>query len=50
MDDIVDFAANKLKDLGQPQGPIFKQALRLVRYELDIDGSTNNDEHQRWLV
>jgi len=50
MDDIVDFAANKLKDPGQPQGPIFKQALRLVWYELDIDGSTNHDELQRWLV
>jgi len=50
IDDIVDLAANKLEDLGQPQGPIFEQALRLVWYELEIDGSTNQDELQRWLV
>ena len=50
IDDIVDFAANKLEDPGQPQGPIFEQALRLVWYELEIDGSTNQDELQRWLV
>ena len=50
MDDIVDFAANKLKDPGQPYGPIFKQALRLIWYELEIDGSSNQDQHQRWLV
>jgi len=50
MDDIVDLAANKLEDPGQPQGPIFEQALRLVWYELEIDGSTNQDELQRWLV
>ena len=30
IDDIVDLAANKLEDKGQPQGPIFEQALRLV--------------------
>jgi len=39
-----------LEDPGQPQGPIFEQALRLVWYELEIDGSTNHDELQRWLV
>ena len=50
IDDIVDIAANKLEDLGQPQGPIFEQTLRLVWYELEIDGSTNQDELQRWLV
>jgi len=50
IDDIVDLAANKLEDPGQPQGPIFEQALRLVWYELEIDGSTNQDELQRWLV
>ena len=33
-----------------PQGPIFEQALRLVCYELEIDGNTNQDELQRWLV
>ena len=49
-DDIVDFAANKLEDLGQPQGPIFEQAPRLVEYELEIDGSTNQDEVQCSLV
>jgi len=38
-----------LEDPGQPQGPIFEQALRLVWYELEIDGSTNQDEPQRWL-
>jgi len=47
---MVDFAANKLEDPGQPQGPIFEQALRLVWYVLEIDGSTNQDELQRWLV
>ena len=46
----MDFAANKLEDPGQPQGPILKQALRLVWYELEIDGSTNQDELQRLLV
>jgi len=50
IDDIVDLAANKLEDPGQPQGPIFEQALRLVSYELEIDGGTNQDELQRWLV
>ena len=50
IDDIVDFAANKLEDPGQPQGPILGQALRRVWYELEIDGSTNHDELQRWLV
>jgi len=50
LDDIVDVAASKLKDRGQPQGPIFEQALRLVWYELQIDGITNQDELQRWLV
>lgn len=50
IDDIVDFVANKLEDPGQPQGPIYEQALRLVWYELEIDGSTNQDELQRWLV
>jgi len=39
-----------MEDPGQPQGPIFEQALRLVWYELEIDGSTNQDELQRWLV
>ena len=49
IDDIVDFVANNLEDPGQPQGPIYEQALRLVWYELEIDGSTNQDELQRWL-
>jgi len=39
-----------LEDPGQPQGSIFEQALRLVWYELEIDGSNNQDEVQRWLV
>jgi len=39
-----------LEDPGLPQGRIFEQALRLVWYELEIDGSTNLDELQRWLV
>jgi len=39
-----------LEDPGQPQGPIFEQALRLVWYELEINGNTNQDELQRWLV
>ena len=39
-----------MEDLGQPQGAIVEQALRLVWYELEIDGSTNQYEHQRWLV
>jgi len=47
IDDIVDFAANKLDNPGQPQGPILEQALRLVWYKLEIDGSTNQDEFQR---
>lgn len=50
IDDIVDFVANKLEDPGQPQGQIYEQALRLVWYELEIDGSTNQDELQRWLI
>jgi len=50
IDDIVDFVANKLEDPGQPQSPIYEQALRLVWSELEIDGSTNQDELQRWLV
>jgi len=50
IDNIVDFVSNKLEDLGQPQGPIYEQALCLVWYELEIDGSTNQDELQRWLV
>ena len=50
INDIVDLAANKLEDPGQPQGPIFEQALRLIWYELEIDGSTNQDELHRWLV
>ena len=50
IDDIVDLDANKLEDPGQPYGPIFEQALRLVWYELEIGGSTNQDELQRWLV
>ena len=41
--------AQKL-DRGQPQGPIFEQALRLLWYELEIDGSTIQDELLRWLV
>jgi len=48
--DIVDFVANKLEDPGQPQGPIYEQALRQVWYELEIDGRTNQDELQRRLV
>ena len=44
MDDIVDLAANKLEDPWQPQVPICEQPLRLVWYELEIDGSTNQDE------
>jgi len=47
---MVELAANKLEDPGQPHGPIYKQPLRLVWYELEIDGSTNHDELQRWLV
>jgi len=50
IDDIVDFVANKLEDPGQTHGPIYEQALHLVWYELEIDGSTNQDELQRWLV
>jgi len=50
MDGIVVLAANKLEDPGQPQGPIYKQPLRLVWYELEIDSSNNQDELQRWLV
>jgi len=50
IDDIVNFVANKLENPGQPQGPILEQALRLVWYELEIDGSTNQDELQCWLV
>ena len=34
----------------QPQGQIYEQLLRLVWYEHEIDGSTNQDELQRWLV
>jgi len=50
IDDIVDFVANKLEDPREPQGPIYEQALRQVLYELEITGSTNKDELQRWLV
>ena len=50
IDDIVELAANKLEDPGQPQGPIYTQPLRLVWYELKIDGSTNHDELQPWRV
>ena len=50
IDDIVDLGANKLEDPGHPQGPIFEQALRLVWYQLEIDGNTNQDKHQCWLV
>jgi len=50
IDNTVDFAANKLEDPRQPQGLILEQALRLVWYELEIDGSSNQDELQRWLV
>jgi len=50
IDDIVDFVANKLENPGKPQGPICEQALRFVWNELEIDGSTNQDELQRWLV
>jgi len=50
IDDIVDLVANKLEDPGQPQGLIYEQALRLVWYELEIDGSTNQHELQRWLI
>ena len=39
-----------MEDPGQPQGPIFEQALRLEWYELEIHGRTNQDELQRWLV
>ena len=41
IDDIVVFVANKLENLGQPQGPIYEQALRPVWYELEVNGSTN---------
>ena len=34
----------------KPQGPIFEQALHVVWYELEIDGSTNEEELQCWLV
>ena len=47
---MVEFAPNKFEEPTQPQGPIFEQALRLVWYELEIDGSTNKEELQRWLV
>ena len=47
LDDIVDFAANKLENSGQPQGQILEQALHLVWYKLEIDGSTNQHELQR---
>ena len=50
IDDNADFVANNLEDPEQPQGPIYEQALCLVWYELEIDGSTNHDELQRWLV
>ena len=50
IDDIVEFATNKLEDARQPQGPIFEQALCLVWYELEINGCSNQDELQRWLV
>ena len=50
IDVIVEFATNKLEDPGQPQGPIFEQDLCLVWYELEIDGCSNQDELQRWLV
>ena len=33
IDDIVDFVSNTLEDPGQPQGPIYEQALRLVWYD-----------------
>ena len=39
-----------MEDPGQPQGPIFEQDLCLVWYELEIDGCSNQDELQRWLV
>jgi len=39
-----------LEDPAQPHGPIFEQALFLVWYELEIDGSTNQDEVQCWMV
>ena len=44
IDDIVYFVENKLEDPGQPKGLIYEQELRLVWYELEIDGSTNQDE------
>jgi len=50
IDDIVELATNKLEDPAQPHGPIFEQALSLVWYELEIDGITNQEELQRWLV
>jgi len=50
IDDIVYFVPNKLEDPGQLHGPIYEQALRLVWYELEIDGGTNQDELQCWLV
>ena len=50
IDDIVDFVSNKMEDPGQSQGPIYEQALRLVWSKREIDGSTNHDELQRWLV
>ena len=39
-----------MEDPAQPQGPIFEQALCLVWYELEIYGSTNQDELQCRLV
>jgi len=39
-----------MEDPAQLHGPIFEQALCLVWYELEIDGSTNQDELQCWLV
>ena len=50
IDDIVDFVSNKMEDPGQSQGPIYEQALRLVWSKREIDGSTNHDELQHWLV
>jgi len=50
IDDILYFVTNKLENPGQPQGLIYEQSLRLVWYKLEIDGSTNQDELQRWLV
>lgn len=49
IDEIIDFVAHKLEDPGHKRGPVYEQALRLVWYELEIDGSTYQDELRSWL-